>query len=113
MVATLLGEISELKKEVSSLRAELSIYKNPKNSRNSSIPPSRDENRPKRNQSLREKSDNKVGGQKGHDGKTLEITNEPDEIIKEIPEYCNNCGLELSEIKEEFINTLKLPNRVI
>lgn len=33
-----------------------------KNSRNSSIPPSKDENRPSKNYSLREKSGKKVGG---------------------------------------------------
>jgi len=40
-----------------------------KDSHNSSIPPSKDENRPKRTNSLREKSDKKVGGQPGHEGK--------------------------------------------
>ena len=99
----LLKKIEELEKIIFKLQLELAYYKNPKNSRNSSIPPSRDENRPKRNQSLREKSENKVGGQEGHEGKTLEMRDAPDEIIKEVPEYCTNCGRNLSGIKEEFI----------
>jgi transposase len=99
----LLGIIKKLEERILQLELELSYYKNPKNSRNSSIPPSKDENRPQRNQSLREKSEKKVGGQEGHEGKTLEMTNKPDEIIKEVPEYCSSCGKELSGIKEEFI----------
>ncbi|MDP2750420.1 MAG: IS66 family transposase [Nanoarchaeota archaeon] len=96
-------ELIQVKQENKELREKLLYYENPKNSRNSSIPPSKDENRPKRNQSLREKSENKVGGQEGHEGKTLEIKSNPDEIIKAVPKYCAECGLELTEIKEEFI----------
>ncbi|WP_430906616.1 hypothetical protein [Maribacter sp. 2-571] len=36
-----------LSRENASLRERLSKYENPKNSRNSSIPPSKDENRPR------------------------------------------------------------------
>ena len=50
------------------------------NSRNSSKPPSQDQNRPKKK---RESSDRKPGGQKGHAGKSLERVENPDEI-KEI-----------------------------
>jgi len=37
-------------------------YRHPKNSSLSFVPPSKDENRPKRNQSLRQKSEWKMGG---------------------------------------------------
>ena len=50
----------KLRKENSILREKLSKYENPKNSRNSSIPPSKDENRPLKTKSLREPSDKKV-----------------------------------------------------
>ncbi len=49
------------------------------NSRNSSKPPSQDPNRPKEG---RKKSDNKQGGQKGREGKTLKPVDDPDEIIQ-------------------------------
>ncbi len=37
--------------------------------------------KPKKNQSLREKSDKKSGGQKGREGVTLKQSDTPDEII--------------------------------
>lgn len=70
----------------------------PKNSRNSSIPPSKDENRPKKNQSLRKPTGKKPGGQAGRKGKTLEMTQVPDVVKDLIPEYCHNCGSSLSHI---------------
>jgi transposase len=73
-----------------------------KDSSNSSKPPSTDISTPKRNQSLREKSGKKSGGQIGHKGTTLEMSANPDEIIKLVPEYCNNCGSSLSNAVEEF-----------
>jgi len=66
-----------------------------KNSNNSSIPPSKDENRPLRNQSLRSKSDRKTGGQPGHKGSTLKMSPTPDQVEKMIPDYCNACGNDL------------------
>jgi len=66
--------VFELGKENSELRERLSKYENPKNSRNSSMPPSKDENRPGKNQSLRKRSGKDPGGQPGRKGKTLEMT---------------------------------------
>lgn len=96
MVRTLVNEVEELKRR-------LSKYENPKNSNNSSIPPSQDENRPKR-KSLREKTEKKVGGQKGRKGTTLKIVKTPDFIQKHIPDYCNSCGNDISNIAEEFVS---------
>lgn len=72
MVKILLEKVDFLTKENAELKHRLSKYENPKNSNNSSIPPSQDENRPKR-KSLREKTDKKVGGQKGRKGTTLKM----------------------------------------
>ncbi len=92
-------EVKALRKENAVLKEKLAKYENPKNSRNSSIPPSKDENRPKRNNSLRRQTGKKVGGQKGHKGKTLMVSDNPD-IIKEIsPDYCNKCGNDLSDFE--------------
>jgi len=76
-VEVLLKRVDELEQEVNRLR-------NKKNSRNSSIPPSKDENRPKR-KSLREKSGLKPGGQKGRKGNTLKLVQAPDIIKKHYP----------------------------
>lgn len=85
-------EVKILKMENTTLKERLSHYETPKNSRNSSIPPSKDENCPKPNQSLRESTGKKPGGQFGRKGKTLEMTKNPDEIVNLEPGYCNFCG---------------------
>ena len=94
--------------KIASLEAELAIYKNKKNSNNSHIPPSQDQNRPKRNQSLREKTGKKPGGQFGHEGTTLEFNAEADEVIAYMPSYCNNCGNALSAVTGTFIEGRKV-----
>ena len=87
-----------LTKENISLKERLSYFENPKNSRNSSIPPSKDENRPRPNQSLRKSSGKKPGGQLGHKGKTLEMVKNPDHVIDLIPKFCNDCGNSLEDV---------------
>lgn len=67
---------------IKALEAEVAIYKNKKNSNNSHTPPSKDENRLMKNQSLREKSDKKAGVQHGHEGKTLECSSMIDIIVE-------------------------------
>lgn len=96
---------NELTARVVSLEAQLSVLRNKKNSSNSSIPPSKDENRPKKNQSLREKSGKKPGGQPGHEGTTLECAAFADEIVDHIANYCNCCGKDLSNLSETLIET--------
>ena len=61
--------IERLETRVAMLGQELSYYRNRKNSNNSHVPPSKDENRTLKNQSLREKSGKKPGGQPGHEAK--------------------------------------------
>jgi transposase len=90
--------VQVLLKRIDELEQEVHLLRNKKNSGNSSIPPSKDENRPKRNQSLRKSSGKKPGGQHGHKGKTLEMTDSPDEIIKIEPDYCQCCGESLTTL---------------
>lgn len=96
-------ENKELRKEVIYLRNRLSKYEHPKNSNNSSIPPSQDENRPKRNQSLREKTGRSPGGQKGRKGNTLKMIEPPDITEKHIPDFCSCCGKDISSLASEFV----------
>ena len=90
---------------IKGLEAELVIYKNKKNSNNSHTPPSKDENRPMKKQSLREKSDKKAGGQHGHEGKTLECSAIIDIIVEHKSNYCNCCRQDLTEVPEALIET--------
>jgi transposase len=50
----------------------------------------------------------KAGGQIGHEGATLEFNTPIDEVIAYIPNYCNNCGNDLSEVAETFIEGRKV-----
>lgn len=92
------GRVLELEMENAHLRHMLSKYQNPKNSGNSSIPPSKDVNRPKKNQSLRRATGRKPGGQPGHKGNTLKMTADPDHIVELHPEYCRDCGSSLGHV---------------
>lgn len=97
--------IDRLITRIKVLEAELAISKNKKNSNNSHTPPSKDENRPMKNQSLREKSDRKAGGQHGHEGKTPECSTIIDVVVEHKPNYCNCCGQDLTEVPESLIET--------
>jgi len=92
----------ELLKYIKNLQKNLIQEKPPKNSNNSSIPSSTEilNPKPKKNQSLRKKSDKKVGAQLGREGVTLLQSDAPDEIIKldYIIANCKKCGFDLSPI---------------
>ena len=100
--------IDNLKKEVRYLKDRLAKYENPKNSSNSSVPPSQDENRPLKTKSLRIKSNKSIGGQKGHKGYTLEMTKNPDKIIDIIPEYCKECNKPLFSIPPKYVGSRQI-----
>ena len=89
-------EIKLLKARITDLERKVEQNSTRKNSNNSSVPPSKDENRPPRTSSLREKSDRKVGGQPGHEGKTLEMSEDPDEVIEHRACFCPECGNNLT-----------------
>jgi len=89
LVISLLDRCEKLEERVRSLES---------NSRNSSKPPSSDIGKPKP-QSQRKKSGKKQGGQPGHKGSTLELTDNPDLVV--INEFdpesvCRNCGAPIS-----------------
>src|SRR5690606_13465724 len=73
--------IGQLNKTIGTLLEENRLLKEPKkNSGNSSVPPSKDENRPPRTSRLRTSSGKSSGAQKGHDGHTLKMTATPDQV---------------------------------
>jgi len=104
-------EIVVLKKEIVVLKDRLAVYETPKDSHNSSIPPSKDSlsvqaEKSKKlleTRSLREKSGKSNGGQIGHKGTTLEMASEPDSIIEHKPYFCTRCGNDLSAIKGSVV----------
>jgi len=97
------SKLSLLEEKYALLEKELSLYRNKKNSSNSSIPPSQDQFRVKRTESLRQSSGRKQGGQPGHEGMTLEAFSDPTEIVLHQPHYCRCCGNALSGVPSEFI----------
>ena len=74
-----------------------------KNSNNSSKPPSSDGFK-KKTKSLRTKSGKSPGGQKGHEGNTLELSDNPDEVVIHAVGKCETCGVSLeNETPESYI----------
>lgn len=108
--ARLNRRVEALNVENADLRKRLSKYEDPqppKNSGNSSVPPSKErmgDEIKRRTSSLREKSGKKSGGQPGHEGKTRMMSDCPDETEDIQPNYCRECGRELSGVEgvEEY-----------
>jgi len=83
-------ELAELKQRLEKLERRLG-----QNSRNSSLPPSKDPPQtPKR--PPRKRSPRKPGGQPGHEGRSRELIDDPDETVEHRPEQCRKCGRELT-----------------
>ena len=99
-------EKAEYRSKIAALEQRISDLERSKklNSGNNSKPPSSDglsketvEKKPKRTNSLREKSDRKPCGQPGHAGTTLEQVDNPDQIVDHIPNQCPGCSATLSK----------------
>jgi hypothetical protein len=67
-----------------------------KDSHNSSRPPSTDPPWAKRTKSLRRPSGRRVGGQPGHAGPTLRLTQKPQRVITHRPARCRHCSESLA-----------------
>lgn len=87
-----------------------------KNSRNSNKPPSSDEFvKPK---SQRKKSGKKSGGQKGHKGHTLKMTDTPDKIVTHRVKTCQGCGHPLENepargVEKRQVYDIPLPEMMV
>ncbi|MDP2750480.1 MAG: transposase, partial [Nanoarchaeota archaeon] len=89
-------QIESLEIMIKTLQAEIQALR--RDSSNSSKPPSSDlNNNSRKNQSLRQPSDKKSGGQKGRKGITRKQTDTPDEIISCRPTKCSSCGKSLEK----------------
>lgn len=88
-------QIIQLNSRVKELEDRLSL-----NSRNSSKPPSSDQNK-RPLPSTRGKSGKKPGAQPGHRGRTLKRVEQPDRVINHAPEACATCGESLETIAGE------------
>jgi len=84
-LAQMQEQLSVLSEQVQTLQAQLK-----KDSHNSHLPPSSDRfvRRPK---SLRKRSGKQAGGQEGHPGTTLHLSETPDEVIVHAVEVCAQC----------------------
>lgn len=96
------GKLSHALTRITELEALLLKLATTKTSNNSHIPPSVDLSR--KNQSLREKSDKPVGGQKGHQGYNLKMSSTPDQIEKIYPNFCNLCGQSLADFNFDLLS---------
>jgi transposase len=89
--AALTADNAALKERMAELERRLGL-----NSTNSGKPPSSDGlKKPVRVRSLRQRSDKKSGGQKGHKGETLRQTAEPNHVADHYPPACSGCGAAL------------------
>lgn len=101
-------EIRALRLENTELKKRLSKYEGAeppepaKNSTNSSVPPSKErmgDEIKRRTTSLRERSGKKPGGQPGHEGVTRLMADDPDEVEDHQPNFCKECGRDLSDVE--------------
>lgn len=102
-IAALQSENQELRVALEAARAELEAVQRRnrelkallnQDSTNSNWPSSRDKSRTKRQKrtrSLRKRSGKKAGGQKGHEGRTLEFSEKPDVMETHRPTHCAHC----------------------
>ena len=95
------ADLRKRDKRIEELEAKLAKYESPdKNSGNSSTPPSKENMKAeaiRRTKTLRKPTGRKPGGQKGHEGSTLKITQAPDETEDVSANYCTKCGASLEE----------------
>lgn len=105
-ICSLNRNVDRLLKENRELRRRLEKYeKPPKDSGNSSTPPSKEPIKSeveRRTKSLRKKSDKAAGGQPGHEGTTRKLVETPDEIENMASQFCRECGRNLSDVQGEL-----------
>ena len=89
-VAELETKVTRLESLVEKLLDKIDDLTHRKNSRSSSVSPSKDENRPLKTKSLRANQGKKIGGQPEHEENTLEMIANPGVVVEDQPEFCNH-----------------------
>jgi len=111
LIAQMQQQQAVLSEQVQALQDQLK-----KDSHNSHLPPSSDRfhRQPK---SLREKSGKKAGGQPGHAGSTLQLSQTPDRVIVHPVEHCQHCQRDLREVESLAVERRQVidlpPKRVL
>jgi transposase len=111
LIAQMQQQLAMLSEQVQTLQAQLQ-----KDSHNSHLPPSSDRfvRQPK---SLRKSSGKQAGGQTGHQGTTLSLTDTPDEVIVHAVEVCAQCQHDLRAIASQALERRQVidvpPKRVV
>lgn len=96
LITELRAENAHLKARIANLESQLN-----QNSRNSSRPPSMDGfHRPK---TSRKKGERPPGGQKGHEGHTLQPVQNPDVVIVHTASTCSRCGASLEHVDPSVV----------
>jgi len=100
LVEILLARLQQLETLVQEQAATIQALQDQlaKNSRNSGQPPSSDGLKKPRPRSLRQKTGRKPGGQKGHQGHTLKMSDKPDHIEPHHLDSCPHCQGDLSNV---------------
>jgi transposase len=100
LVEVLLTRLQQLETLVQEQAATIQALQDQlaKNSRNSGQPPSSDGLKKARTRSLRQKTGRKPGGQKGHQGQTLTMSDDPDHIEHHPLDRCPHCQTDLSNV---------------
>ncbi len=96
-------QISELREKLELVLGQLAQKGVKKDSHNSHNPPSQDKSTHKK-KSLRKKTGRKSGGQKGHKGHCLSMTDSPDVEHELKSDYCSKCGNALDPAKQELMS---------
>ena len=92
LIEYLQDNLEQLSNRIRTLELQVS-----KNSRNSNKPPSSDGLNKPPPKKKRKRSGKKPGGQKGHEGTTLQMSATPDTITIHKVECCENCGCTLKD----------------
>ena len=102
MVIAVARRLPILMRKIDFPERELDTIHDRKDSHNSSLPPSKDDNRPPHTSSFARRVVVERGGQPGREGKTLEMTDTPDEIIEHRACFCPECGKDVSSLPFEL-----------
>src|SRR5450755_2007675 len=85
LVLSLMARVEELERQIG------------RNSRNSSLPPSRDSPDARKERRKKKESDRSQGGQPGHPGRHRPMVADPDRVDTYWPTQCDGCGAAIGE----------------